>query len=77
MQVVQPGLAIAKEGKSVLQVGFARSDGLYLCAGQLDPGFVGLQDLVLEAGAAILHQGFDVGIHSHTLSEESFVHQRA
>src|SRR5262245_1490152 len=53
VQVVQPHLAVLYAGEGVAQVDSAVPDGLDLGPGQRDPGFVSLQELVVEAGPPV------------------------
>lgn len=55
VHVLDPQLAVGKVAEGVDQAGFALADGFYLGAGQDDAGGVGVQQFVVEGGAAVLY----------------------
>ena len=55
VHVLDPEFAVGKVAEGVDQAGFALADGFYLGAGQYDAGGVGVQQFVVEGGAAVLY----------------------
>src|SRR5205085_6132963 len=57
VQVLEPHLAVADSRERLRERGPARAEGLHLRTGQDDAGLQPLEDLVVEAGAAIRRDG--------------------
>jgi hypothetical protein len=59
VDIVEMNLTIPNQGKSVPEIGFAFSDGLYFGPDEGDARFVGFQDFILEPRLTVVGDDFE------------------